>query len=145
MSRMPLFAVLGPSLVLTAINFVMPLQTYLPTPWLTAVVALIASVATFILAQPRTASSNAPVAPAPAQHAASATKPAKAPGKEQGHVKWFNAGKGFGFITRANGEEIFVHYRAIGNGRALKDGQKVEYVVTNGTKGLQAEQVVALK
>lgn len=63
---------------------------------------------------------------------------------ERGTVKWFDAKKGFGFIVRENGEEIFVHYRAIrGDGhRALKDGQPVRFRVGQGEKGLQAEEVV---
>ena len=63
--------------------------------------------------------------------------------REQGTVKWFNDAKGFGFIQRESGEEIFVHFRAIqGDGyRSLQDGQKVEFVVTEGDKGLQAEEV----
>ena len=63
--------------------------------------------------------------------------------REQGTVKWFNDAKGFGFIQRESGEDIFVHFRAIqGDGyRSLQDGQKVEFVVTEGDKGLQAEDV----
>lgn len=66
--------------------------------------------------------------------------------REQGTVKWFNDAKGFGFIARANGEDIFVHFRAIqGEGyRSLKEGQAVEFVVTESEKGLQAEEVVKL-
>lgn len=66
--------------------------------------------------------------------------------REQGVVKWFNDSKGFGFIQRENGEDIFVHFRAIqGDGyRSLKDGQKVEFNVVEGQKGLQAEEVVKL-
>lgn len=64
--------------------------------------------------------------------------------REQGIVKWFNDSKGFGFIQRESGEDIFVHFRAIqGEGyRSLKDGQKVEFNVVEGQKGLQAEEVV---
>lgn len=63
--------------------------------------------------------------------------------REQGTVKWFNDSKGFGFIQRESGEDIFVHFRAIqGDGyRSLQDGQKVEFIVTEGDKGLQAEEV----
>lgn len=66
--------------------------------------------------------------------------------REQGTVKWFNDSKGFGFIQRASGEDIFVHFRAIqGEGyRSLKEGQAVEYIVTESEKGLQAEEVTKL-
>lgn len=66
--------------------------------------------------------------------------------REQGTVKWFNDSKGFGFIQRESGEDIFVHFRAIqGDGyRSLKDGQKVEFNVVEGQKGLQAEEVVKI-
>ena len=66
--------------------------------------------------------------------------------REQGIVKWFNDSKGFGFIQRDSGEDIFVHFRAIqGDGyRSLQDGQKVEFVVTEGEKGLQAEEVTKI-
>lgn len=63
--------------------------------------------------------------------------------REEGTVKWFNFNKGFGFITRESGEDIFVHFRSIrGKGRkSLPEGQRVEFVVTKGDKGLQAEDV----
>ena len=63
--------------------------------------------------------------------------------RQTGTVKWFNFNKGFGFITRENGEDIFVHFRSIrGKGRkSLPEGQRVEFVVTKGDKGLQAEDV----
>ena len=63
--------------------------------------------------------------------------------REEGEVKWFNVSKGFGFISRENGEEIFVHFRSIlGEGRrSLRDGQKVSFVVADSDKGLQAEEV----
>ena len=56
--------------------------------------------------------------------------------REQGIVKWFNDSKGFGFIQRNSGEDIFVHFRAIqGDGyRSLQDGQKVEFIVVEGQK-----------
>ena len=64
-------------------------------------------------------------------------------GRETGTVKWFNAAKGFGFITRDNGEEIFVHFRSIqGKGhRSLGEGQAVIFEVAEGDKGLQAVDV----
>ena len=67
----------------------------------------------------------------------------QADGREQGTVKWFNAAKGFGFITRENGEDIFVHFRSIqGKGhRSLGEGQTVFFDVTEGDKGLQAVDV----
>jgi len=66
--------------------------------------------------------------------------------KEQGTVKWFNASKGFGFIQRQSGEDVFVHFSAIqGEGyRSLQEGASVEFEVTKGPKGFQAENVVSL-
>ncbi|HUS06158.1 MAG TPA: cold-shock protein [Bryobacteraceae bacterium] len=63
--------------------------------------------------------------------------------KEKGIVKWFNAAKGFGFIQRENGEDVFVHFSAIqSNGyRSLDEGAQVQFVVKKGPKGLQAEEV----
>jgi cold shock protein len=61
-------------------------------------------------------------------------------------VKWFNASKGFGFIRRQAGEDIFVHFSAIQSEgyKSLDDGQAVEFEVTKGPKGLQASNVTAL-
>ena len=61
----------------------------------------------------------------------------------QGTVKWFNAEKGYGFIAIDGGQDVFVHYSAIvANGyRSLEEGQRVEFEVTQGNKGPQADQV----
>ena len=66
--------------------------------------------------------------------------------RQTGTVKWFNDAKGFGFVTQENGPDLFVHFRAIqGTGfKTLKEGQKVTFVVVEGQKGLQADQVQAL-
>ena len=63
--------------------------------------------------------------------------------KETGTVKWFNAAKGFGFLARENGEDVFVHFSAIEatGDRSLDEGARVQFVVKQGPKGLQAEQV----
>lgn len=64
--------------------------------------------------------------------------------REFGTVKWFNSTKGFGFIERAGGKDVFVHYSAIGgNGyRSLNEGQRVEFTVVDGQKGPQAKDVI---
>ncbi|NRA40831.1 MAG: cold shock domain-containing protein [Pseudomonadales bacterium] len=84
----------------------------------------------------KTASSSA----APANKRASAKSAAQ---REQGSVKWFNVSKGFGFITRDNADDIFVHYRSIrGQGRRrLFEGQAVSFTVIDSDKGLQADDV----
>jgi CspA family cold shock protein len=63
-----------------------------------------------------------------------------------GTVKWFNGSKGYGFLARDNGPDVFVHYSAIqGEGyRNLEEGQKVEFSIEKGPKGLQAVRVVTL-
>ncbi len=66
--------------------------------------------------------------------------------KEQGIVKWFNGSKGYGFIERDAGGDVFVHFNAIvGDGyKNLDEGQRVEFAVVQGEKGLQAQDVVGL-
>jgi CspA family cold shock protein len=66
---------------------------------------------------------------------------------EQGTVKWFSTSKGFGFITRESGDDIFVHYSDIqGEGfRSLRDGDKVQFEVEETEKGPQAGKVVAIQ
>jgi cold shock protein len=66
--------------------------------------------------------------------------------RETGTVKWFNDAKGFGFISRESGEDVFVHFRAIqGTGfKSLQEGQQVSFEVVQGQKGLQADAVTPL-
>ena len=66
--------------------------------------------------------------------------------REHGTVKWFNDSKGFGFISREAGEDVFVHHSAIEGGgfRSLSEGQQVEFGVEQGPKGLRATNVRAL-
>ncbi|MDT3494541.1 cold shock protein CspC [Bacillus toyonensis] len=64
----------------------------------------------------------------------------------QGKVKWFNAEKGFGFIEREDGEDVFVHFSAIQQDgyKSLEEGQKVEFDIVDGARGPQAANVVKL-
>jgi CspA family cold shock protein len=66
--------------------------------------------------------------------------------RQTGTVKWFDSGKGYGFIERETGKDLFVHFRAIvgGGHRNLADGQKVEFTETAGQKGPQAENATPL-
>ena len=65
---------------------------------------------------------------------------------ETGTVKWFNGSKGYGFIAREEGKDVFVHYKAIeGDGyKTLEEGDKVEFEVEQGPKGLQASKVTKI-
>jgi CspA family cold shock protein len=66
---------------------------------------------------------------------------------EKGTVKWFNAAKGYGFISRSGGEDVFVHFKAIvGDGyKSLNEGDPVEFNVEQGPKGLQATNVTVVR
>jgi len=116
----------------------------LNTQYTASVVIFVAFVASMISAtaaiiRPRKGSSRQ----RPAEHRV----PYNQSRRESGSVKWFNASKGFGFITRDSGDDIFVHFRSIrGEGhRVLHDGQRVEFAISEGDKGLQAEDVAAAK
>ncbi|MFK5736528.1 cold shock domain-containing protein [Pseudomonas urmiensis] len=82
----------------------------------------------------------------PKKARASASSTQDAGKRDTGTVKWFNTSKGFGFISRDSGDDIFVHFRAIrGEGhRVLVEGQRVEFSVMHRDKGLQAEDVIAV-
>jgi CspA family cold shock protein len=97
---------------------------------------------------PRKSAQKSPRASRPAAAAAKSTPRDTATDgvREHGLVKWFNVSKGFGFITKDDGEEIFVHFRSIRGGgrRGLRDGQQVTFVVADSDKGPQAEDVEGL-
>ena len=144
-ARNTLTAILSAAL-LASLAYLINLSTHVSEPGAYFLTALLATTSTLIATQQvvrgrRTR--RAPTSPSPAafDHGTLRT------GKEFGSVKWFSASKGFGFITRDNGEDIFVHFRSIhGNGhRVLHEGQRVEFAISEGTKGLQAEDVSALK
>lgn len=67
--------------------------------------------------------------------------------REVGVVKWFNDQKGFGFISRENGDDVFVHHKAINakGRRTLQEGDRVEFTVVKGDKGFQAEDVTTIE
>ena len=108
-------------------------------PLLTLVVAVALSLAAHLKTTPRNTAQRAPAQPAGVNTSAVQDD------RETGTVKWFNTSKGFGFISRDSGEDIFVHFRAIrGEGhRVLVEGQRVEFSVMQRDKGLQAEDVIA--
>ena len=99
-------------------------------------------------AQPAVSKDTRQAAPARRQAKAKTTASANASDgpREHGTVKWFNVSKGFGFITKDNGVEIFVHFRSIRGGgrRGLRDGQAVSFVVAQSDKGPQAEDVESI-
>ncbi|MCC6530356.1 MAG: cold-shock protein [Pseudomonadales bacterium] len=103
-----------------------------------------------VLLGARIASQAAPQRSGTASPHRSRSRPEAAPmpigEREQGAVKWFNASKGFGFISRDSGGDVFVHFRSIrGTGhRALREAQRVEFNIADGDKGLQAIEVDVL-
>jgi len=133
------------AIVLSAFSFLIDLYTLLPPVLIVFSAALVGGCLSSYWV---TADAGQSGKPSKSSKSSKQNKPVKVDGPlETGSVKWFSASKGFGFITRDNGEDIFVHFRSIlGKGhRILREGQRVEFAVTEGTKGLQAENVSALK
>jgi len=105
----------------------------------------VATAATALIAGASSAStSSSPATRQAPNNQATKKSSASDPNRERGTVKWFNISKGFGFIVKDDGEEIFVHFRSIrGEGRrGLRDGQSVTFLVTDSDKGPQAEDVI---
>jgi len=128
---------------LTNANYALTAADFATGMLLIATLSLVSA----ILARPRNATNNNRGNRHSRSHSKAPSKKTAVKGnREQGEVKWFNSTKGFGFITRDSGEDIFVHFRSIrGEGhRTLKDGERVDFVVTDGDKGLQADDVIAL-
>lgn len=122
-----------------------------------AILVFTATLATALLtsisaAPAETATKSAPRSPSkpkaskPKSSKPKASQAAASGPREEGEVKWFNVSKGFGFITKDDGEELFVHFRSIrGEGRrSLRDGQRVSFVEEQSDKGPQAEDVEPL-
>jgi CspA family cold shock protein len=115
------------------------------------IVLFIGTLASAAFAPSVVVASNAVARPKPASRQPQAAAPSDDEediidpndGREEGDVKWFNTNKGYGFITRDNGEDVFVHFRAIrGRGpRMLAEGQIVRYHVIKNERGLQADDV----
>jgi len=128
------------AIVLAALSFFLSLYTLFPAPVAIFVVALISGCLTSFWV---CSAENIQSRPRKRSKPHKKGKPVNDGAKETGSVKWFSASKGFGFITRQSGDDIFVHFRSIlGKGhRILREGQRVEFTVTEGTKGLQAEDV----
>lgn len=131
-----------PVTLLTNANQTLTAPDFLTSILLIATLSLVSA----LLARPRNATKNNRGNRHSRSRSKAPRKQTTVQGKrEQGEVKWFNSTKGFGFITRDSGEDIFVHFRSIrGEGhRTLKDGERVDFVVTDGDKGLQADDVIS--
>nr|WP_274134402.1 cold-shock protein [Pseudomonas putida] len=127
-------ALLVLAVVLQVLTLLVPLETIAGQPAvLVSLLAVVIAVAVHLAVSFYRSSPS----PAPQQHDLGQ--------RDTGTVKWFNTSKGFGFISRDSGDDIFVHFRAIrGEGhRVLVEGQRVEFSVMNRDKGLQAEDVIA--
>ena len=127
-------ALLVLAVVLQILTLLVPLETIAGQPAvLVSLLAVVIAVAVHLAVSFYRSSPS----PAPQQHDLGQ--------RDTGTVKWFNTSKGFGFISRDSGDDIFVHFRAIrGEGhRVLVEGQRVEFSVMNRDKGLQAEDVIA--
>ena len=141
------------ALILSVLATVANLNNLMPQLAAYFVVALLASLANGLWRsqttqsrqpkQPKTARKR----PAPKKSAQEAPELLNSGNTETGQVKWFSSNKGFGFITRDSGDDIFVHFRSIsGKGhRVLREGQRVEFAISEGSKGLQAEEVNILE
>ena len=127
--------------------YILNLDTTLSFLLATGITALLSGLTGCIAASASTDSSDSSHSSGSSHSSSSGSSAASVTGdREEGTVKWFNVSKGFGFITRENGEDIFVHYRSIrGEGRRrLFDGQAVEFSVIDSEKGLQADDIEIL-
>jgi CspA family cold shock protein len=104
-----------------------------------AIAFSIATILTLLISRLGATSASSSTSSKPAKRAA-------AKGSDEGIVKWFNASKGFGFITRDNGEDLFVHQRSLAdsNRRSLRQGQRVSFKIVDSEKGPQAADVDVL-
>lgn len=137
-------AVLVPVLLSSVAGVVVELSNILAL-----LVVFAVTLAATLVASAGTANAEAPVSASSSSTSSNAEVVAadEDDDREQGTVKWFNVSKGFGFITRGNGDDVFVHFRNIrGRGhRSLAEGQQVRFNVRESDKGLQAEDVSVVR